>query len=86
MIYICKQQKKIMNCLKCKNIIDSKRIKIIEGSLQTRLISSFHYKQLKEIINAIIPKTTIRKETVDDKTNEEIIFIFKNWQNSKVYK
>ena len=68
-----------------RNKIDKK---IIEY-LNSRLISSLQFRRINDILNIIYPSIAQNREEsfeLDEEVDLEILKVFHNWKNSKIYK
>ena len=62
--------------------------KIIEY-LNSRLISSLQFRRINDILNIIYPSIAQNREEsveLDEEVDLEILKVFHNWKNSKIYK
>ena len=67
----------------------SKIDKEIIEYLNSRLISSLQFRRINDILNIIYPSIVKNREEsveLDEEVDSEILKVFRNWKNSKIYK
>ena len=67
----------------------SKIDKEIVEYLNSRLISSLQFRRINDILNIIYPSIVKNREEsveLDEEVDSEILKVFRNWKNSKIYK
>lgn len=58
----------------------------IEDQYASKAINSKHTYNLRVIVDTLIPKPVAVATTCDETIDDEIMYAFKNWKNTKVYK
>ena len=66
----------------------SKIDKKIMEYLHSRLISSLQFRRINDILNIIYPSIVKKREEskLEEEVDSEILKVFRNWKNSKIYK
>ena len=56
--------------------------------LNSRLISSLQFRRINDILNIIYPSIVKKREEskLEEEVDSEILKVFRNWKNSKIYK
>ncbi len=63
-----------------------KCFKYIENQYASKAISSTHTYNLRVIVDTLLPKPVAESTTCQEVIDDEILYAFRNWKNSKVYK
>ena len=63
-----------------------KCFKYIENQYASKAISSTHTYNLRVIVDTLLPKPVVDSTTYQEVIDDEILYAFRNWKNSKIYK
>ena len=58
----------------------------IQTQYDGKVISSKHAYNLKVIVDTLLPDPIVETATYDETVDDEIMYAFRNWKNTKVYK
>lgn len=61
-------------------------IEFLDSKLNSRTISTQHYRKLMDILNQFKPKEKPKVQQKDESVSEDVQWAFSNWKNSKIYR